>query len=85
MLARRAADAFATQKSILFEVADDLPAARVLEGRYGLERIAAGIPKGRGGGLPFLETFVEASKADGSMARIIQEVGMRGTSVAPPR
>ena len=84
-LARRTADAFATQKSILFEVAGDLPASRVLEGRYGLEQIAAGIPRGRADGLLFLQTFVEASKADGSMARIIQDVGMRGTAVAPPR
>jgi polar amino acid transport system substrate-binding protein len=85
MLARGAAEALATQKSILFELADDLPASRVLEGRYGLEQIAAGIPKGRVDGLPFLQAFVEASKADGSMARMIQDVGMRGTSVAPPR
>ena len=84
-LARRTADAFATQKSILFEIADDLPGSRVLEGRYGLEQIAAGIPKGRADGLLFLQTFVEVSKADGSMARIIQDVGMRGTSVASPR
>ena len=84
-LARRTADAFATQKSILFEVADDLPASRVLEGRYGLEQIAAGIPKGRADGLLFLRTFVESSKADGSVAQIIRDVGMRGTSVAPQR
>ena len=84
-LARRTADAFATQKSILFEVADDLPGSRVLEGRYGLEQIAAGIPKGRADGLVFLQTFVETSKADGSIARIVRDVGMRGTSVAPKR
>ena len=84
-LSRRAADAFATQKSILFEIAADLPASRVLEGRYGVEQIAAGIPKGRADGMLFLQTFVEASKADGSMARIIQDAGMRGASVAPRR
>jgi hypothetical protein len=33
-------DAFATNKGILFEMADELPEARVLDGRWGAESLA---------------------------------------------
>ena len=36
MLQRREIDAFATNKAILFELADRVPGARVLDGRWGL-------------------------------------------------
>ena len=85
MLMRHQADAFATQKSILYEVSDELPGSRILSGRYGVEQIAVGIAKGRGAGLPFLRRFAEESKADGSVARLIETVGMRGASVASAR
>jgi len=85
MLMRHQADAFATQKSILYEVSDELPGSRVLRGRYGVEQIAVGIPKGRGAGLLALRRFAEELKADGSVARLIETVGIRGTSVASAR
>jgi len=42
MLARGDVDAFATNKSILFELSDTLPGSRVLAGRYGVEQLALG-------------------------------------------
>ena len=47
MLSRGDLDAFATNKSILFELSDGLPGSRVLDGSYGIEQLALGIPKGR--------------------------------------
>jgi len=85
MLDQRKADAFATQKSILFDVADGLEGSKVLAGRYGVEQIAVGIPKGRTEGLPYLRKFVVEARADGTVARAIQSVGMRSTSVAQSR
>ncbi len=45
-------DAFATNKSILFEVSDSLPGATVLAGRYGVEQLALGIPRAEMRGCP---------------------------------
>jgi polar amino acid transport system substrate-binding protein len=47
MLSSRKLDAFATNKGILFEMADKLPGAKVLDGRWGTERHSIAIPKGR--------------------------------------
>ena len=47
-------DAFATNKAILFELADQVDSVRVLDGRWGLEQLALGVPKGRGAALPWL-------------------------------
>lgn len=52
------ADVLATQKATLFEMADQLPGSRVLDGDWGVENHAIGIPKGRERGLPFLREFV---------------------------
>src|SRR5690606_22586452 len=56
-LARGELDAFATNKAILFEMGDGLPGSRVLAGRWGLESLALGIPKGREEGLALLLEF----------------------------
>ena len=58
-------DAFATNKSILFEISDGLPGSKVLDGRYGLEQLALGIPKGRDSGLPYARSFVAAAVSSG--------------------
>src|SRR5262245_34810955 len=47
MIADGKVDAYATNKAILFEMSDQLPGSRVLDGRWGLETFAVGIPKGR--------------------------------------
>ena len=46
MLARGEIDAYATHKPTLFEMSDHMPGSRVLAGRWGLEHLAAAIPKG---------------------------------------
>ena len=57
MLSRGDLDAFATNKSILFELSDGLPGSRVLDGRYGIEQLSLGIPKGRTLGLDYARAF----------------------------
>ena len=47
MFERRELDLFATNKPTLFEMSDQMPGARVLEGRWGVEHIAIAIPRGR--------------------------------------
>ncbi|SDI24091.1 transporter substrate-binding domain-containing protein [Propionivibrio dicarboxylicus] len=81
LLASGAAEAYATNKSTLFEMADTLPGGRVLAGNWGLERHAIAIPKGREAGLPFLRDFVDQAKRGGTVATAISRAGLRGAVV----
>jgi polar amino acid transport system substrate-binding protein len=84
-LKARQLDAFATNKAILFEMADTLPGARVLEGRWGLEHLAIAVPKGRDAGLPYLRAFADDARASGVVRRAVERAGLRGTAdVAAP-
>jgi polar amino acid transport system substrate-binding protein len=75
-------DAFATNKGILFELADGLPGARVLPGNWGLEQLAIAIPKGREAGMDAVRRFADQVKADGSVQRAAERAGLRGTAPA---
>lgn len=79
MLAAGELHAFATNKAILFEMADGLAGARVLAGRWGLEHFALGIPKGRHAAQPYVNEFVAAAKREGIVDRAVQRAGLRGT------
>lgn len=83
MLTDRRLDAFATNKGILFELADGLPGARVLPGNWGLEQLAIAVPKGREGGMDYMRRFAQQVRADGSVQRAAERAGLRGTLPAP--
>ena len=74
-------DAFATNKGILFELADKIPHTVVLDGAWGLERIAIGIPKGRSSGLPVIAQFSKEILAQGLVAGAVKRAGMRGVKL----
>jgi polar amino acid transport system substrate-binding protein len=80
MLAEHQIDAYATNKATLFEMADALPGARVLDGRWGLERHAIAIPKGRDDGMAFVAKFAADAKAEGLVKAAVQRSGLRGTT-----
>jgi polar amino acid transport system substrate-binding protein len=84
MLGAGKLDAFATNKAILFEMSDELPASRVLSGSWGMEHFAAAIPKGREAHLGIVSAFVANAVADGTVARAVARAGLRG-AVAPAR
>jgi polar amino acid transport system substrate-binding protein len=79
MLQRHELDTFATNKGILFQLADGLPGARILDGRWGLEHLAIAVPKGRGAAAETLRQFAEAVRADGTVQRAAERAGLRGT------
>jgi polar amino acid transport system substrate-binding protein len=79
MLTSRRLDAFATNKSILFDMSDTLPGSRVLAGRYGIEQLALGIPKGRDLGLPYAKDFVTSAMSSGLVKTAVERAGLRGT------
>jgi polar amino acid transport system substrate-binding protein len=83
MLSSGSLDAFATNKSILFEISDDLRGSRVLDGHYGVEQLALGIPKGREQGLEYARRFVAAVVANGLVNGAMERAGFRGGTVRP--
>ena len=85
MLAAGQLDAFATNKAILFELADKVPGARVLDGYWGREQLAVGIPKGREKGNAFVRQFVVDMQAGEHITRAIARAGLRGAVVAERR
>ena len=85
MLARGEIDTFATNKAILFEMADSLPSATVLSGRWGVEQLAIAIPKGREAAMDDVRRFAEEMKASGLVQRAAERAGLRGVVDAGPR
>ena len=79
LLRNAEADVLATQKATLFEIADQLPGSRVLDGAWGVENHAVGIPKGRERALPFLRDFVDDAVQRGVVRDAVKRAGLRGT------
>ena len=78
MLERRELDLFATNKPTLFQMSDQMPGARVLDGRWGVEHIAIAIPRGREAALEYLRRFVEEVQTSGLLAEAVERAGLRG-------
>jgi polar amino acid transport system substrate-binding protein len=79
MMNRKELDAFATNKSILFEMLDGMPGARILDGRWGTEHMAIAVPKGRDAARDYVQKFVEDIQKGGQLKRAIEQSGLRGT------
>jgi polar amino acid transport system substrate-binding protein len=78
MLSRRELDAFATNKSNLFEMSDKLAGSKVLDGRYGVELLALGIPKGRTSGMAYARRFIASAVSEGLVKSAVERAGLRG-------
>jgi polar amino acid transport system substrate-binding protein len=83
MLKSGRADAFASNKPSLFEMSDQLPGFRVLDGRFATDPVAMAIPKGRDLGMAYARKFVEDAKSEGLVKAAIERAGIRGAVVAP--
>jgi len=75
-------DAFATNKGILFEMAEKVPGAQVLKDRWGLENLAVAVPKGRDIGLPYLREFTQTLVTQGELQKMATRAGLRGLAQA---
>jgi polar amino acid transport system substrate-binding protein len=78
IMASRKADVFATNKAVLSEMSDALPGSRILDGRWGFEYMAIGIPKGRDAGMAYIREFAAELKAAGAVKRAADRAGLRG-------
>jgi polar amino acid transport system substrate-binding protein len=73
---------FATNKATLFELAEQSPGSKVLDGQWGLERHAIAIPKGREQGREFVRQFTEDAKSRGLVDAAIARAGLRAAATA---
>src|SRR6058998_1586188 len=77
------ADAIFSIKPSLFEVSNQLPGSRVLDGRPGVDPHAMAMPKGRDPGVAYARQFIEDAKSEGLVKAAIERAGLRGVIVAP--
>jgi len=82
MLSAGTLDVYATNKATLFEMADQLPGSRVLDGNWGLERHALATPKGRARALPYARAFIADAVATGRVQAAVTRSALRGAIVA---
>ncbi len=84
MLRKGELDLFASNKGILFDMADPVPGSRVLEGRWALEQLAVGVPKGREAGAAWLQAFVAEPATQALVRQAAQRAGLRGLAADSP-
>jgi polar amino acid transport system substrate-binding protein len=78
MLEHGEIDTYATNKPTLFEMSDQMPGSRILEGRWGEEHLAVAIQKEHAAGLEYIKHFVEDVQTNGLVARVVEQAGLRG-------
>jgi polar amino acid transport system substrate-binding protein len=78
MLEHGEIDTYATNKPTLFEMSDQMPGSRILEGRWGEEHLAVAIPREHAVGLEYIKHFVEDVQTNGLVARSAEQAGLRG-------
>jgi polar amino acid transport system substrate-binding protein len=83
MLKSGSADAIFSIKPSLFEISNQLPGSRVLDGRPGIDPHAMAVPKGRDPGVAYARKFVEDAKSEGLVKAAIERAGIRGAVVPP--
>lgn len=82
LLAAGGIDAFATNKATLFNLSSALPGSRVLADRWGEERHAIGVPKGRVEGAAFIAAFTQDVLKQGLVTDAMERAGLRGAVAA---
>ncbi len=83
MLRKGELDLFASNKGILFDMGDRVPGSRVLDGRWALEQLAIGVPKGREVAAAWLQGFVADPATQTLVRAAAQRAGLRGLAAAP--
>lgn len=77
------ADAIASGRPGLVNMATKFPDARVLDGSFSSASTAVAVPKSRFAALAYLSDFIETAKASGSVQRALDNAGLIGGTMAP--
>ena len=75
------ADVIFSIKPILFELSDQMPGSRVLDGSPGTVPQAMAMPKGRDVGLTYARRFIDEAKSEGVVKGAVERAGLRGVIV----
>jgi len=80
-LATGKADVYGENLHLAHRIADALPGARVLPGRFNVVQMAIGVRKRAALALPTVDDFVNQIRSDGTVNKAIAEAGLRGVRV----
>ena len=71
-------DVFSANKGNLYQISDQLPGSRVLDGYFSVDEFALGIPNGRKIEMSLLNEFIEEIKSQGLIEAASKRAGVRG-------
>lgn len=80
-LATGKVDVYGENLHLAHRIADALPGARVLPGRFNVVQMAIGVRKRAASALPTVDELVNGMRSDGTVAKAIAEAGLRGVRV----
>ena len=80
-LATGKADVYGENLHLAHRIADALPGARVLPGRFNVVQMAIGVRQRAASALPTVDEFVSQIRSDGTVQKAISEAGLRGVRV----
>ena len=80
-LATGKADVYGENLHLAHRIADALPGARVLPGRFNLVQMSIGVRQRGAAALPTVDEFVTRIRSDGTVQKAIAEAGLRGVRV----
>jgi polar amino acid transport system substrate-binding protein len=72
------ADVYADNAQLAYRIADELPGATVLVGRFSSVQMSFAVPKSNAAALSSLNDFIRKAKHDGIIADLIKRAGLRG-------
>ena len=75
------ADVYGENLHLAHRIADSLPGARVLPGRFNVVEMAIGVRKRAAAALPTVDEFLVRIRSDGTVQKAITEGGLRGVRV----
>lgn len=73
-----AVDVFSANKGNLYQISDQLPGSRVLDGYFSVDEFALGIPTGRKIEMSLLNELIEEIKSQGLIEAASKRAGVRG-------
>jgi polar amino acid transport system substrate-binding protein len=80
-LATGKGDVYGENLHLAHRIADAVPGARVLPGRFNVVQMAIGVRKRSASALPTVDEFVNRIRSDGTVQKAIAEAGLRGVRV----
>ena len=80
-LAAGTADVYGENLHLAHRIADVLPGARVLPGRFNVVQMSIGVRRRAHSALPSVDEFVNNIRSDGTVQKAINEAGLRGVRV----